>query len=228
MNSGPLLYLGLLLSMALSFWGMVLSPQMQMGRKDVTPAGDGRQLYPAGRMGLAKAGADVYRSHGCAECHTQQVRPEGYGSDFERGWGVRRTVAQDYLRDNPVMLGSLRMGPDLANIGVRQPDVNWHLNHLYHPKTVVPTSTMPPYAFLFETRQITGQPSPEALTIEGEYAPEAGYEVIPTDQAWALVAYLKSLNSEVALFEAPLPVEPVDTNAPPEVPAVPINPEDFE
>jgi cytochrome c oxidase cbb3-type subunit 2 len=228
MNSGPLLYLGLLISMALSFWGMVLTPQMQLGRQDLTPVGDTQQLYPAGRLGLAKEGADVYRAHGCAECHTQQVRPEGFGSDIARGWGVRRTVAQDYLRDNPVMLGSLRMGPDLSNIGLRQPEALWHLKHLYQPKTVVTNSTMPPYPFLFELRQVTAQPSPDALELEGDDAPAEGYEVAPTDDARALAAYLQSLKSEVALFEAPLPMEPVDTNAPPDVPAVPINPEDFE
>jgi cytochrome c oxidase cbb3-type subunit 2 len=46
------------------------------------------------------------------------------------------SVAADYLYDFPVQLGSLRAGPDLANIGVRAPDANWQLQHLYAPKSI--------------------------------------------------------------------------------------------
>ena len=49
------------------------------------------------------------------------------GPDLARGWGRRRTVAEDYLFDSPVMPGSQRVGPDLANVGARLPDANWHL-----------------------------------------------------------------------------------------------------
>ena len=59
------------------------------------------------------------------------------GPDIERGWGKRRSVAEDYLFDSPVMLGSRRVGPDLANVGIRQPDANWHLLHLYDPRLEV-------------------------------------------------------------------------------------------
>ena len=33
MNSGPLLFLGIFLSMAGSFWGLILLPQIQIGRQ---------------------------------------------------------------------------------------------------------------------------------------------------------------------------------------------------
>ena len=36
---------------------------------------------------------------------------------WERGWGIRRTVATDYMLENPPQLGSVRLGPDLSNIG---------------------------------------------------------------------------------------------------------------
>lgn len=228
MNFGPILYLGAFLSMALSFWGLVLSPQLQLGRQELREIQGKTDFYPYGRMGLAKAGADVYRSLGCAECHTQQVRPKGYGGDIERGWGIRRTVAQDYLRDDPVQLGSLRMGPDLANVGARQPNLQDQLLHLYHPKSLVSNSTMPPYPFLFEERAVGSAPSPDALKLTGDLAPVEGREIVPTDEARYLAAYLLSLKSEVALFEAPLPppppapatnAPPADTNAPPAVPA---------
>lgn len=125
------------------------------------------------------------------------------GSDIERGWGLRGSVARDYLQDNPVLLGTQRLGPDLANIGVRQPDAAWHLRHLYAPDAVVEGSTMPPYRFLFEKRRIRQAPSTDALTLPEALAPEAGFEIVPTDEGRALVAYLLSLKSDVPLFEAP-------------------------
>ena len=36
------------------------------------------------------------------------------GPDIARGWGLRHSVAEDFLYDNVVQLGSLRIGPDLA------------------------------------------------------------------------------------------------------------------
>jgi cytochrome c oxidase cbb3-type subunit II len=213
MNSGPLLFLGLFLSLATSFWGVILWPQLQLGRLDLRPIPNTRDLYPSGRLGLAKAGADVYRAQGCYECHTEQVRPRELGYDLERGWGVRRTVAQDYLLDDPVMLGRLRVGPDLANIGMRQPDAQWHLLHLYHPKSEVPASTMQPYRFLFRQQRVKGGGTPDALPLSGDLAPPEGYEIVPTDQARALVAYLQSLRADTPLYETPLPL--TDTNAPP-------------
>jgi cbb3-type cytochrome oxidase cytochrome c subunit len=126
------------------------------------------------------------------------------GPDLARGWGKRRSVAEDFLYDSPVMPGSQRVGPDLANLGVRQPDPNWHLLHLYAPQAQVKGSTMPPYRFLFEKRQIGLEPSPEALTLPAEAAPPAGYEVFPKPAARALAAYLISLRGDAPLFCAPM------------------------
>ena len=125
------------------------------------------------------------------------------GVDMDRGWGLRGSVARDYLQDTPLMLGTQRLGPDLANIGQRKPDAAWHLKHLYAPASVVDESTMPPYRFLFETRRIEQSPSPEALVLEGELAPADGYEIVPTDDALALATYLVSLKADAPLFEAP-------------------------
>jgi cytochrome c oxidase cbb3-type subunit 2 len=232
----------------------------------------GTDLYPQPRPGLAARGADVYRAHGCNQCHTRQVQQDGVavdlvftevgtnqaavmeafkalglslvdnpltglprdlmrdvtmaraveaeealsdagakstvlvratGADIERGWGLRGSVARDYLQDKPVLLGSQRLGPDLANIGVRKPDAAWHLRHLYAPDSEVEDSTMPPYRFLFEKRRVRQAPSADALTLPEGLAPAPGYEIVPTDDARALVAYLLSLKSDVPLFEAP-------------------------
>jgi hypothetical protein len=82
--------------------------------------------------------------------------------------------------------------------------VAYHLKHLYHPRTTVERSVMPAYTYLFEKRPIAGVPSPKALQLEGRYAPEAGYEVVPRPAAEALVAYLLSLRSGISLPEAPV------------------------
>jgi cbb3-type cytochrome oxidase cytochrome c subunit len=144
------------------------------------------------------------------------VRVVPVGPDLARGWGKRRTVAQDYLYDETVMPGSLRVGPDLANVGVRLPDPNWQLRHLYAPRSEVKGSLMPPYRYLFERRAIGRQPSSDALVLPREWAPPAGFEIVPRPEARALVAYLLSLRADTPLFEAPLSAAaaPASTAAP--------------
>ena len=132
-----------------------------------------------------------------------EARVVATGADIARGWGARQSVAADYLYDAPVQLGSLRAGPDLANLGVRQPDINWHLVHLYAPKAVVKDSTMPAFRYLFKVQKIGGQPSPDALNLPKEFAPVEGHEVVPTVEAKRLAAYLVSLKASAPLYEAP-------------------------
>ena len=103
--------------------------------------------------GVTKAAADTAVKTLTASGAKAIVWVVPVGPDIARGWGNRRTVARDFLFDYPVMLGSQRVGPDLANIGVRQPDANWHLRHLYAPAAEVKGSTMPAYPFLFERRE---------------------------------------------------------------------------
>lgn len=126
------------------------------------------------------------------------------GPDIARGWATRRTVAADFLFDATPMPGYQRIGPDLANVGARLPDPNWHLLHLYHPRTEVEKSTMPAYPFLFEERRLGRTPSPNALSLKEPYAPRPGYEIVPREEALALVAYLQSLRANEPLFSAPV------------------------
>ena len=103
-----------------------------------------------------------------------------------------------------MQLGSLRAGPDLANIGVRSPDVNWQLQHLYAPRSR--GEQIPPCrrsAFCLKCAKVDGQPSPDALVLKPEFAPPAGFEVVPTAEAQQLAAYLVSLKANVPLYEAP-------------------------
>jgi cbb3-type cytochrome oxidase cytochrome c subunit len=128
------------------------------------------------------------------------------GPDIARIWGKRRIVAEDFLFDSPVMPGSQRVGPDLADVGTRLPDANWHLLNLYAPQLQVKGSIMPPYRFLFERRKTEGRPSAGALALPVDLAPPKGYEIVPTEAAKALAAYLISLHADAPLFVAPLTV----------------------
>lgn len=134
------------------------------------------------------------------------------GSDIARGWGGRRSVAADFLYKQPVMLGWQRMGPDLANVGARQMQATWHYQHLYDPQYVSPSgssSVMPPYRYLFELKEKTLKPNPDALRFPASYEgiPE-GYDVVPTDEAKALVSYLINTKAVEGIYEAPLPRPP--------------------
>ena len=127
------------------------------------------------------------------------------GPDITRGWGMRQGVAEDYLYDQPVQLGSLRAGPDLSNVGLRG-DLNSQLIHLYAPQSAVKGSTMPPFRYLFVVRnRKTGDaPSPEALQFPKEFAPPDGYEIVPTPEVKQLAAYLLSLRANAPLYSAPI------------------------
>ncbi len=202
MNSGPLLFLGIFASLATSFWGLLLVPQLQLGRQDQATNSTTFALYPQPRSGAAKDGAEVYRSLGCVECHSQQVR--GRGADIERHWGARITVAQDYVGDNPVLLGAQRIGPDLANVGLRSPARTNLLQRLYNPQQVVPGSMMPPYRFLFEWHKLKegDRVSPDAVDFKVESG--TSYERIPSGAGNTLVDYLTSLRADAPLYEAPM------------------------
>jgi len=115
------LFLGIFGTFAFSWTGLILIPNMQIGHLDPQMEEDGTDVYPAPRSGMAERGRRVYAANGCNYCHTQQVRADYAGSDIERKWGERRSAPRDYIFDHPVLLGKMRMGPDLANVGHRAP-----------------------------------------------------------------------------------------------------------
>lgn len=216
MNFGPLIFLGTFMGMCMAWSAFVLGPVLQMGRQEVYVNTTTGERLPSPKPGLAEQGRQVYRAQGCQYCHTQQVHGTGLaqgtnffgysGADMARGWGVRPTVARDYIFDRPVMLGSQRIGQDLTNIGVRQTNAVWHYQHLYNPQTVAKGSVMPAYPFLFEKKKAGNRPSPDALIL-GPSEVEPGYEIVPKPEVVALVAYLLSLQSQDVYYEAPLPLE---------------------
>ena len=197
MNKGPLLFLGIFLALAFSWTGIVLTNHLTVGKIGTYVDADTGTAFPQAVPGLARQGKLVYQQLGCIYCHTQQVRRPGFGADDLRGWGERQSVPRDYVQQDRLLLGTMRTGPDLMNVGARPLNADWHYKHLLDPQLTSPGSIMPPFGFLFETRKIVGQPSPKAIQgLPPQYAPASGYEVVPTHRAEALVAYLMSLKHE--------------------------------
>ncbi len=92
---------------------------------------------------LELAGRNIYIREGCYNCHSQMIRP--FRDEAER-YG-HYSLAAESMYDHPFQWGSKRTGPDLARVGKRYSD-DWHRQHLTDPRSVVPESIMPGYAFL--------------------------------------------------------------------------------
>lgn len=328
------LFLGILGTFAFSWAGLTMIPNAQIGNLEPQTDEEGADPYPAPKSGLAERGRQVYVANGCVYCHSQQVRPDYAASDLERNWGQRRSAPRDYIFERPALLGKMRMGPDLANVGRRAPaddetapppgatgsttgaqppaapppapapatsapatagpaagappaqpaapapaaaaaapgappaaanasvqtpgaasaqpptqpgapatlppgpggapspaaataaqtavapagpavtavsgggqneplqySAAWHHRHLYDPRSINFDSTMPAFRFLYEKRRVTGQRSAEALVLSGPGAPSNDWEIVPTPDATALVAYLMSLDQTHELKE---------------------------
>lgn len=246
MNFGPILFLGIFITFALSWIIMVFMPSVTLSKIKATQVEGTTIANPAPYTGEQALGRLIYRRDGCVYCHTQQVRGGDFNNDLARGWGSRRSNPQDYIYDYPLLLGTERNGPDLANVGARLSNDNWHYTHFYDPQLITQGSIMAPFRFLFILKKIGDQPSPDGLkfnfvyvTISGDtqkvladlkkagfnlveprggryvggfdpakiadlakipgvtlaepYIPP-GYEIIPTDDAKHLVAYVKSLD----------------------------------
>lgn len=137
-------------------------------------------------------GRDIYVGEGCSYCHTQQVRP----LEQDRVWG-RPSTRGDFAYDTPQLLGDERTGPDLTNVGMRQPSDVWNFIHLYEPRSVVSASIMPAYPWLFTVKD-HADAGDVTVAVPPGFAP-AGKVVVATQHAQDLVAYLLSLK------QAPLP-----------------------
>ncbi|GHC06203.1 cbb3-type cytochrome c oxidase subunit II [Cerasicoccus arenae] len=205
MKNLPLLFFGIFFVLAFSWTGLILSSVIQYGDLKPIAMEEGGVPQPQARVGVAQQGKLVYISQGCIYCHSQQVRRKGFGADWERGWGNRQSVPRDYILQERVLLGTSRTGPDLMTIGERQPSADWHHQHLYNPQFTSPGSIMPPFRYLYRTQKIGDAPSPNALKIPDtfpEEKPEPGYEIVPTERAEQLVAYMLSLKLNYELPES--------------------------
>jgi len=197
MRNGITFFLGLFCALGLSWGALVVGTRSQYA--GIKPHYDDNEgdNFPQRPAGVAARGQLVYQDLGCAACHTQQVRRPGIGSDKERGWGDRQTVARDFLYEARPQLGTMRIGPDLANYAARAEPAGMIpdrlLAYLYNGH-----GGMPAYPFLFEKRKIAGERAEHALKVRTE----AGYEIVPTGRANDLVAYLLSLNHKYEFPEA--------------------------
>ncbi|MGH8372114.1 MAG: cbb3-type cytochrome c oxidase subunit II [Gammaproteobacteria bacterium] len=94
---------------------------------------------------LEANGRAVYLREGCWYCHSQYVRPVT-GETLR--WGPVSEVGE-YAFDQPHLLGTRRIGPDLTRVGGKYSD-GWHLAHYWNPRMLTPDSIMPRYKHLFE------------------------------------------------------------------------------
>jgi cytochrome c oxidase cbb3-type subunit II len=176
--------IGALIMLAMATLVLVALPYRELAA-EAPPAG----LKPYTLAELR--GRATYVNMGCVYCHSQQPRAAALGPDAIRGWG-RPSVPADYVYDYPHLLGVSRTGPDLFNIGARQPSIDWHLAHLYQPRGVTPGSVMPAYPFLFRVVAEAG-PGDKVVSLPPQFAPAEG-KVVATGEALDLVAYLTSLD----------------------------------
>ncbi len=141
-------------------------------------------------------GKNIYIANGCVACHTQQVR----NIDMDKMWGERPSIAADYAgikrtdfwRNTATLMGTERTGPDLTNIGNRQPSIEWNLVHLYNPRIVVKESIMPAYSWMFTFKK---EPAQEdvIVNVPAEYLGGQQGKLVAKKEALYLVKYLQSL-----------------------------------
>jgi cytochrome c oxidase cbb3-type subunit 2 len=151
---------------------------------------------------IAVQGKLSYISNGCVACHTQQVR----NVDMDKTWGSRPGIASDYAgitrtdfwRNTATLMGTERTGPDLTNIGQRQPSMAWNLLHLYQPRAVVDKSIMPAYPWLFEVKDVLSKDDVEVVVPDAFRKGITG-KIVATQEAIELVTYIQSLK------QTPLP-----------------------
>lgn len=161
--------LGGVASLALSFIALGLLPilEMQQQVEETTP-----ETFQA--MSDEEAlGFEVYKREGCMYCHSMFVRT----TDADTSRFGHPAEAWEFQEQYPQQWGTRRIGPDLSRVGGQYSD-DWHLAHLFDPRSTVPDSVMPAYPWLFTED-------------------EAG-DVHPTREGEALVAYLQSLGRNMS------------------------------
>ena len=206
MNNLAKFTIGIFLTLGIAWLAFVVGARKQYG--DLVPSPQALEedgsipadadLYPVELAGLAKQGAEEYASLGCVTCHTQQVRRVETGFDVERGWGKRPSVPRDYVLQDHVLLGNSRIGPDLANLGLREYSDEWLHQHLFEPQSMIPSSLCPPSPFLYDEIDEPVHTDIEVTSLEDE---DSTRYIRPSLRANRLVAYLQSLKQDYELPE---------------------------
>jgi cytochrome c oxidase cbb3-type subunit II len=195
MDRGMVIFVGSLLTLTSSWLGLILYPFWQLQGEQAYQNEPTDDPYPVPLQGQALAGMKVYQQNGCMYCHSQQIRSEKFGNwwdengqmrtgaDIKRGWGLRRNVSRDYIHDRPTMLGTMRTGPDLANVGSRYSEA-WHHAHNFNARSFNDWSIMPSFAFLYTKEKIAGTRSEKALKLGREWTVDPGYRWRPSEREW--------------------------------------------
>jgi cytochrome c oxidase cbb3-type subunit 2 len=186
MNKAYIFVLGGTSTITLSIFLFVLAPRIQVSEID-KDAVSAQLPYTETEL----KGREVYIENGCIYCHSQQVRDPVAGADKYFGWG-RPSLPSDYIYDKPHLLGTMRTGPDLSNIGSRQPSRDWHHLHLYNPRSLVEWSIMPGFSFLYEVVTSSDSPKAGSIRIPGQ----TDQWLVPGEDAENLVSYLMSLKRD--------------------------------
>ena len=159
--------------LAVVIQGILPSILPQTYNPTVTSASAGQTIQVAGYTPLEHRGRQVYIREGCWYCHSQYVRPVT-GEDLR--WGPV-SQAGEYVYDQPQLLGTRRIGPDLLRVG-RKYGNDWHAAHHWDPRDVVPDSVMPRFPWLY--KDSSGKSTPEL-----------------NEDGLALVAYLQKLGTSI-------------------------------
>lgn len=166
---------------------------------------------------LELQGRDIYVREGCANCHSQMIRP--FRSETAR-YG-EYSKAGEFVYDHPFQWGSKRTGPDLHRIGGKYPD-SWHYNHMLDPTTMSPGSIMPAYPWLLDDDIDLGSTEAKinamrtlGVPYEKNYAERANddlmkqaaqiaanlkkdnIETLPEKEIVAVIAYLQRLGTDI-------------------------------
>lgn len=167
-------------------------------------------VYPAATVGSKTRGQEVYAHSGCAQCHTQIIRPSFIGVDqFKKGWGgdqesksmveTRESNAYDYLGEDFAMIGQRRIGPDLANAGYRFKGAAEIHAMLYAPRANHSWSNHPTFNSLYDVVDIESEVRSDALKLPSSVSIPEGKQVVPTSDAKALAEYILSLKRDLPL-----------------------------
>jgi cytochrome c oxidase cbb3-type subunit 2 len=171
--------------------------------------------FVAKTHGRVVDGLNVYLANGCAQCHTQVIRPTyagtelwradwaGLATDEDRGDTRRESNVFDYHGLDYAPIGQTRIGQDLSNLAVRMDQrfpkspaaaEQWLYKHLFNARDFpeLGWSVCPPMPFMFDKKPVSGQgPSSEAIQIDAK-----GRQIVPNQDARALISYLMSLRHD--------------------------------
>lgn len=136
---------GALIVLMLGWMLGVMAPAADRSYTTPTSVAESRKTSSSAFDTAAARGRKLYISEGCYTCHTQQVRPiltDAYLGPV--------TAPGDYAYEDPQLLGTQRIGPDLSHIGSRElgKDAQKLGEYLRDPRKERPWSTMPSFAYL--------------------------------------------------------------------------------